>query len=246
MVDFVDDVLQPAGEGFIETFVSRYLQMSEVFMRTTAEDPVQVWARRQFSQFVASNLRLAGRPFRWLPKGNARWQTGNTLWDCDLIEAFAWETGDSPRVLAYNLFVPLIKTEEESQDDDQTGEPRKGGKNVDICLLHSTPEQYRSKSRRPKIVRDAETYIALGELKGGIDPAGADEHWKTANAHLGRIRRSFDALQSLPQLFFIGNAIEASMAGEIWNQLESGGLANAANLTDDRQTVSLVSWLCRL
>ena len=22
----------------------------------------------------------------------------------------------------------------------------------------------------------------LGELKGGIDPAGADEHWKTGNA----------------------------------------------------------------
>ena len=89
-------------------------------------------------------------------------------------------------------------------------------------------------------------YIALGELKGGIDPAGADEHWKTANAHLGRIRRSFAALPSMPQLFFVGNAIEASMAGEIWNQLESGELANAANLTDDRQAVSLASWLCNL
>lgn len=117
---------------------------------------------------------------------------------------------------------------------------------ADICLLHSTPEQYRSKTKRPAVVRDAELYIALGELKGGIDPAGADEHWKTANSHLGRIRRSFGALPSSPQLFFVGNAIEASMAGEIWNQLESGDLANAANLTDDRQTVSLVSWLCQL
>lgn len=27
---------------------------------------------------------------------------------------------------------------------------------------------------------------------------------------------------------------------------ESGELANAANLTDDRQAVSLVSWLCSL
>ena len=48
---------------------------------------------------------------------------------------------------------------------------------------------------------------------------------------------------ALPQLFFVGNAIEASMAGEIWNQLASGELSNAANLTDDRQAVSLVSWL---
>lgn len=112
--------------------------------------------------------------------------------------------------------------------------------------MHSTPEQYRSKTQRPKVVRDAELYVALGELKGGIDPAGADEHWKTANAHLGRIRRSFATLPSMPQLFFVGNAIEASMAGEIWNQLESGELSNAANLTDDRQAVSLVSWLCSL
>lgn len=36
------------------------------------------------------------------------------------------------------------------------------------------------------------------------------------------------------------------MAGEIWNQLQTGELANAANLTDDRQVVSLASWLCSL
>jgi hypothetical protein len=89
-------------------------------------------------------------------------------------------------------------------------------------------------------------YVALGELKDGIDPAGADEPWKTANAHLGRIRRSFGALGVLPHLFFVGNAIEASMAGEIWNQLQSGELSNAANLTDNSQTMSLVSWLCNL
>lgn len=132
------------------------------------------------------------------------------------------------------------------QDDDETGEARKGGKNVDICLLHSTPDHFRSKVKRPKVVRDAELYVALGELKGGIDPAGADEHWKAASAHLGRIRRSFAALPATPQIFFVGNAIESSMAGEIWNQLESGELANAANLTEDRQVVSLVSWLCNL
>ncbi len=30
----------------------------------------------------------------------------------------------------------------------------------------------------------AEKTLMLGELKGGIDPAGADEHWKTANTVL--------------------------------------------------------------
>jgi hypothetical protein len=183
---------------------------------------------------------------RWFDKESEKWKAATSLDDLDKVRAFAWNTGYLPRVLAYNLFVPLIKTEEELVGDDETGESKKGGKNVDICLLHSTPEQYRSKAKRPDVVRDAGLYVALGELKGGIDPAGADEHWKTANTHLGRIRRSFGALPSTPQLFFVGNAIEASMAGEIWNQLESGELANAANLTDDRQAVSLVSWLCSL
>jgi hypothetical protein len=49
-----------------------------------------------------------------------------------------------------------------------------------------------------------------------------------------------------PALFFIGNAIESSMAGEIWSMLERGELTNAANMTEDRQSVSLVSWLCAL
>lgn len=56
----------------------------------------------------------------------------------------------------------------------------------------------------------------------------------------------YNSLRAMPHLFFVGNAIEASMAGKIWNQLVSGELSNAANLTDDRQAVSLVSWLCNL
>jgi len=31
----------------------------------------------------------------------------------------------------------------------------------------------------------------MGELKGGIDPAGADEHWKTANKALDKMRKPF-------------------------------------------------------
>jgi hypothetical protein len=36
------------------------------------------------------------------------------------------------------------------------------------------------------------------------------------------------------------------MAGEIWSMLEQSELANAANMTNDQQAVSLVSWLCKL
>ena len=49
-----------------------------------------------------------------------------------------------------------------------------------------------------------------------------------------------------PHLFFVGAAIENSMAEEIWYQLEEGTLSNAANLTDSNQVASLCRWLCNL
>ena len=46
------------------------------------------------------------------------------------------------------------------------------GKNVDMCLLSADLEECDT------AIKNIEAYVALGELKGGIDPAGADEHWK--------------------------------------------------------------------
>ena len=91
-----------------------------------------------------------------------------------------------------------------------------------------------------------EKFIAFGELKGGIDPAGADEHWKTAQTALARIRTAFDSYNLSPDLFFIGAVIVDSMAAEIWNQLEDGTLQNAANLTNPDQVASLSNWLVAL
>ena len=88
--------------------------------------------------------------------------------------------------------------------------------------------------------------MAVGELKGGIDPAGADEHWKTARTALERIREAFQQTGAAPATFFIGAAIERKMAEEIWRQLEAGVLDNAANLTNDTQVASLSRWLCTL
>ena len=49
-----------------------------------------------------------------------------------------------------------------------------------------------------------------------------------------------------PHVFFIGGAIEESMADEIWGLLQSGELTNAANLNDEAHMVSLTRWLCNL
>lgn len=114
------------------------------------------------------------------------------------------------------------------------------GKNIDVILINrgdvSTPEE--------ELLADKSKYIACGELKGGIDPAGADEHWKTANSALGRIRSAFG--RSVPALFFVGAAIEASMAKEIFKQLKVGKLTHAANLNQDEQVNDLVDWLLSL
>lgn len=114
------------------------------------------------------------------------------------------------------------------------------GKNIDVILINrgdvSTPEE--------ELLADKSKYIACGELKGGIDPAGADEHWKTANSALGRIRAAFG--RSAPALFFVGAAIEASMAKEIFKQLKVGKLTHAANLNEDEQVNDLVDWLLSL
>jgi hypothetical protein len=80
-------------------------------------------------------------------------------------------------------------------------------------------------------------------LKGRIDPAGADEHWKTANTALDRIRKAFSRSKMKPKTFFIGAAIENAMAKEIFSQLKRKTLTNAANLTNEKQVFSLCRWL---
>lgn len=118
--------------------------------------------------------------------------------------------------------------------------PRLVGKNIDVILIKSGGTEVPGK----ELLSVKRNYLALGELKGGIDPAGADEHWKTANSALGRIRTAFG--RNTPPLFFIGAAIEAAMAKEIFKQLKSGKLTHAANLNTDEQVDDLVDWLLSL
>jgi type II restriction enzyme len=96
------------------------------------------------------------------------------------------------------------------------------------------------------MIKTPSAYVPLGELKGGIDPAGAGEHWKTARTALNRIHEAFKTKRLKPHTFFIGAAIEAKMAKEIWKMLKQGKLENTANLTDEDQIASVTSWLCSL
>ncbi len=120
--------------------------------------------------------------------------------------------------------------------------PKLLGKNIDAILINTSGLKEATK----EAFNDPTRYIAAGELKGGIDPAGADEHWKTANSALDRIRTSFNKEKNRPALFFVGAAIESAMAIEIFEQLKSGHLAHAANLTSEKQMEDLADWLTSL
>ena len=138
------------------------------------------------------------------------------------LTGLSWSNKRKFRTMIYNRTVPFVK------------------KNIDLCLLNCSPQELPTAFKNPSL------YIALGELKGGIDPAGADERWKTARTSLTRIRKAFSDKGHSPYIFFVGAAIENSIAEEIWRQLENGTLNNAANLTDVNQVSSLCGWLCSL
>jgi type II restriction enzyme len=129
------------------------------------------------------------------------------------------------REIVYNIKVPVVT------------------KNIDITIFNKQTIGIDKPLLMKKFVSDPKNYVALGELKGGIDPAGADEHWKTANTALQRIRSSFMGHSCDVKTFFVGGAIEASMAQEIFNQVKSGELTTAANLTNDDQLNEVCSWI---
>lgn len=114
--------------------------------------------------------------------------------------------------------------------------------NIDICLFDADTELYSN----GKIVKTPDKILMLGELKGGIDPAGADEHWKTGNTALNRIRESFLKHNLNIETSFVAAAIEKKMATEIFTQLQNKTLSNAANLTVDEQLVRYCDWILKL
>jgi hypothetical protein len=120
--------------------------------------------------------------------------------------------------------------------------PKLIGKNIDLILLDTS----NGKSEK-ELLENHDCYLACGELKGGIDPAGSDEHWKTAKSALDRIRKRFKGKKKrCPYLFFVGAVIVKAVAEEIWEDLQRKRLTRAANLTVEEQLQALVSWLVSL
>lgn len=226
----VENFLIPAGADFVEELVFRFLLTRGDALGGSMRNVVGRRAESKLNLALISALKVAGVPCLWLDKRHKKkvWRPVSDE-DTDVeqhLSGLSWGEGERRRTLRLNLGVPFV------------GET---GKNVDLCLLGCGPNEL------PEAVRSPQAYIAFGELKGGIDAAGADEHGgKTAKTALNRIRDAYKPYENKPHFFFVGAAIAKGMAGEIWDELEDGTLENAANLTDDNQVASLSRWLCSL
>jgi hypothetical protein len=225
ILGLVRNTLEPAGANFVEKLVSRFLLMERRALRRSMRKVGGFMARCRLSRSIIATLWLAGKTYRWLPSQGSRWMKMPRD-DVDIerqLRGLSWDVAGNPRTLIYDLTVPFL------------------GNNVDLCLFNAAPE-----AATETALESPQAYLALGELKGGIDPAGADEHWKTARTALERIRAAFAEHHHGPKTFFIGAAIDAKMASEIWVMLQAGRLDNAANLTVGDQIASVTRWLCSL
>jgi hypothetical protein len=221
----IKNFLEPAGAKFVEELVFRFLLTRGDTLGGSMRNIGGVLAQRKLTRAIISTLAIAGIRYHWQHAKTRKWiEMTDDDSDIELsLRGLSWQNGNGNRTLIYNLTVPLVKN------------------NVDMSLFNLAPDELEATEYNV-----ANSYIALGELKGGIDPAGADEHWKTARTALDRIRESFSKVECSPYTFFIGAAVEKKMAGEIWSQLENGILNNTANLNEDGQVASISRWLCNL
>lgn len=221
----IKNFLEPAGASFVEELVFRFLLTRGDTLGGSMRNIGGFMAQKKLTRSIIACLKVAGKDCQWLHSETRGWSAlPEDDADVELcLRGLFWETHDGPRTLLYNVTVPLFRN------------------NVDLSLFNCTASDLTR-----DVIKKPSAYIALGELKGGIDPAGADEHWKTARTSLSRIQEAFSKHNLKPHIFFIGAAIETKMASEIWRMLKRGVLENAANLTDDDQITSISRWLCSL
>jgi type II restriction enzyme len=227
ILGLIENFLDPAGKYFVDEVVYRYLLIKGDSLGGAMRNIVGALAQQKFVRTLLSNLSISGTDYHWLDYKTQKWEekSSNDFSIEEQLKALSWKNPNGKnRVLSFNLNIPIVKN------------------NIDICLFSANIDEYNN----GEIVNTPEKVLMLGELKGGIDPAGADEHWKTGNTALNRIRGSFATHNLKIDTSFIAAAIEKKMATEIFAQLQSKTLSNAANLTIYKQLVNYCDWLLKL
>ena len=225
----IENFLEPSGKSFVDELVYRFLLTRGDSLGGRMRNLGGKLGEWRFMRILMSTCSVSGVNFEYLDSESKNWAAPNTEIEIERrLKGLRWVSQGNERTLICNLTVPTVK------------------KNVDFCLFDCSPNEIIFGGHRDSAHHKPDKYLALGELKGGIDPAGADEHWKTANSALARIRTAFSDRNCFPKTFFIGAAIETAMAKEIYQQLENRTLSNSANLTNETQVVSLCDWLIKI
>ena len=225
----IENFLEPSGQSFIDELVYRFLLTRGDSLGGRMRNLGGKLGEWRFTRVLMCTCSVSGVDLEYMDSKSKNWETLSTEIEVEKrLKGLHWISHGNERTLIYNLTVPTVE------------------KNVDFCLFDCSPDEIVFGRNRDSAHHQPEKYLALGELKGGIDPAGADEHWKTANSALDRIRTAFFDENCFPKTFFVGAAIEAAMAQEIYQQLKDQTLSNSANLTNEAQVVSLCDWLIKI
>lgn len=225
--ELIEKFLIPSGSNFVDEAIYRYLLIKGDAVGGIMRNRIGVLGQEKLIRCILACMNVQGVEYDWIEnEKSAPWKhkTENDEGIERTMKALHWENDHGHRVLGFNLKIPVVS------------------KNVDICLFSCDTSRY----NYGKIAQSPNAALMMGELKGGIDPAGADEHWKTANTALERIRTSYQAIDINMATSFVGGAIATAMAHEIYDQLVSRTMTNAANLNDTNQLVEYCNWLISL
>lgn len=209
--------LKPAGSLFREELVYRFLLNRGDALGGKMRNLVGHIAQGLLVKRLSSALTNRGINHLFFSNKAKKWENSCGYTNFEDVKAVSWVFQNQSYILGFNMNIKKI------------------GKNIDINLFKGTKEEF------PKdLPKQPNKAIMFGELKGGIDPAGADEHWKTGNSALERDRKAFNYNIKTS---FVGAAIAEDMANEIYRQLQDGTLSNAANLYKDNQLTEYVQWI---
>jgi len=215
--------LEPAGDKFLEELVFRFMLHRGESLSESMRNIGKVLAQRRLTRAIISALNVAGVPYRWRAKP-ASWVD---MADDDSeiersLQGLTWGSGQRARTLLYNLNVPVV------------------GSVVDFVLFAAGPQLVIQSG-----YAEYNMFLILGELKGGADPASGERPFGMSGA-LNRYRLAFEETPYMPMLIFIGAAIDEYTAMEVWEQLETDKLANAANLSRHEHLNAIARWLVML
>ena len=217
--DFIEAAVLPAGEDFRNEISLRYTLIQGDSFGGHMRNIIGSKAKLKLADAIVGCLLASGTFIRVKIKDVKNfidYDPSNIR--VNEISGISWKNNAGVgRILFFDKRCPIIS------------------KNVDVILLSSNEEDATEK------LSSATSYLVCGELKGGIDPAGADEHWKTGNSAIIRTRLHADI-----KLFFVGAAIATSMAEEIFTALRNGELHMAANLNHEAQVSELGNWLASI